>query len=61
MADRCHKYDPTKKQQQLAATGCQKCGSKNLYHDYDPYHKHNGVTCVACGYEQKETGGTDAR
>ena len=36
----------------LAPARCQKCGSPNLYHDYDPAHRHNGYTCGMCGTEQ---------
>jgi hypothetical protein len=31
---------------------CSKCGSRMLYHDFDPTHYHNGITCLMCGTEQ---------
>lgn len=31
---------------------CVKCGSTMLYHDFDPHHYHNGITCLMCATEQ---------
>lgn len=39
--------------EKLASGMCGKCGSHMLYHDYDPAGRHNGITCLACGCEQK--------
>lgn len=41
-----------------ASSCCQKCGGSSLlYHDYDPHHFHDGITCLACGTEQVLTNG----
>ena len=40
-----------------ASSTCQKCSSPMLVHDYDPHHFHNGITCLACGFEQVLTTG----
>lgn len=37
---------------------CQKCGAKGqCYHDYHPRLRHNGLTCLSCGFEQELTVG----
>jgi len=50
----------------MSATGkaCQKCvrgdGSPTMgqnYQDYDPRRRHNGLTCLTCGFEQELTCG----
>lgn len=44
----------------ISATGevCQKCSSTGqCYHDYDPRRRHNGLTCLTCGFEQELTSG----
>jgi len=40
---------------------CQKCGSHWLYHDYDPTHRHDGITCQTCGFEQVLSDGSKSR
>lgn len=44
----------------VSTTGevCQKCGARGQnYQDYDPVHRHNGLTCLSCGFEQELTVG----
>jgi hypothetical protein len=37
---------------QQVSPACVKCGAAMLYHDFDPWHFHNGLTCLMCGTEQ---------
>lgn len=50
----------------VSVTGedCQKCVRGDgtpmqgqNYQDYDPRRRHNGLTCLSCGFEQELVGG----
>ena len=47
------RYSSAYVKQYQVSDACERCGTKGLlYHDFDPYHYHNGITCLACGHEQ---------
>jgi len=48
------------KDRPVSTTGetCQKCSARGqCYQDYDPRRRHNGLTCLSCGFEQELTVG----